>query len=107
MAKHGIKFAVAKTMNNAAFDARKGAISDIQRKFINRNTWSKRSVRVNKGNTRNLRASVGSTEEYMRKQEFGGSEKASGRRGVAIPTSYASGEGWRTVDPSADLPRKA
>lgn len=105
MSKHGVKFATAAAMNNAAFGARKQALVNIDREFITRNTWTKRSVQVRKGNTRNLTASVGSTQGYMRKQEFGGSERAGGRKGVAIPTSYSSGEG-ENAKPRRKLPRR-
>ncbi len=93
MSKHGVKFATMFAMNGAAFEARQLAVRNVEKKFITRNAWTKRSIRVNKGNTRDLRASVGSTEDYMRKQELGGSERAGGRKGVAIATSYSSGEG--------------
>jgi len=97
MSKHGVKFAEMKTINDAAFLARRVAQSNVERKFINRTTWSKRSISVNKANTRALQSSVGSTEDYLRKQELGGSERATGRHGVAIPTAYSSGEGMNRV----------
>lgn len=105
MAKHGSKFATMQAMNGAAFDARKEAIKNVEKDFINRNPWTKRSIRVNKGNTRDLQASVGSMQEYMAKQELGGTEKATGKHGIAIPTSYSSGEG-ENARPRRKLPRR-
>lgn len=105
IAKHGAKYAMNATLNNAAFDTRKTALAVIDRKFTLRNGWTKRSVRVNKSNTRTLKASVGSTEDYLRKQELGGTERPSGGLGVAIPTTYASGEGENSRTRKR-LPRK-
>ena len=105
IARHGAQFAMNATINNAAFDTRKTALAVIDRKFTLRNGWTKRSVRVNKSNTRTLRASVGSTADYLRKQEFGATERPSGGLGVAIPTTDASGEGENSRTRKR-LPRK-
>lgn len=105
IAQHGAKFAMNATLNNAAFDTRKTALAVIDRKFTLRNGWTKRSVRVNKSNTRSLQASVGSTADYLRKQELGHTERPSGGLGVAIPTTYASGEGENSRTRKR-LPRK-
>jgi hypothetical protein len=50
-------------------------------------------------------AFTGSTEGYMEDQEFGGTKSKGGKKGVPIPTSYASGEG-ENAQPRRRLPRK-
>lgn len=106
IARHGGRFAMSATLNTAAFDTRKTALHIIDKKFTLRNGWTKRSVRVNKASTRVLSSSVGSTEDYLRKQELGATETAAGGKGVAIPTTYASGEGENSRVRKR-LPRKA
>lgn len=86
-----VKFAQRNTINDMAFDAMRGAKDNIRNDFINRNTWTERSVKVNRARRTGDYAEVGSTEEYMRKQEMGGD----GEKYNA--TGNASGEGARTV----------
>jgi hypothetical protein len=89
----GILFAELETVNRAAFETMKDARQQLSGKMTLRNQWTKRSILVRKANRTTLEASVGSTQQYMATQEIGGREDATGKNGVAIPTSVASGEG--------------
>jgi hypothetical protein len=73
--------------------------------MILRNTWSERSILVRKANRQTMEAATGSTQQYMETQEIGGQEDATGKHGVAIPTSVASGEG-RGAKPRQKLVRR-
>ena len=76
--------------------------------MINRNRFTVQSIRVNQTRTLNVRqqsAAVGSIADYMETQEFGGIESKQGKEGVAIPTSYSSGES-ENAQPRKRLPRK-
>lgn len=84
-----IGFAVKNTLNDLAFEARRNLVQKIDKDFVNRNTWTKRSIRVTRANYVGAGAEVGSIEKYMAKQEFGGK----GEKYIA--TGNASGEGGR------------
>jgi hypothetical protein len=93
--ERGLAFASRETLNNTVFKARQQAQAIIERKMIQRNTWTKRSIKVEKVKTLALRsqeAAVGSIEGYMEQQEFGGTDRARGKRGLPITTSYAAGQ---------------
>lgn len=99
-----LPYATHKALNDAAFDAMKGTKDNINAKMITRNTWTVRSVRVEKakrGAIANQKAIVGFTEDYMEKQEFGGT-----KRGKSIPTTYSAGQS-PTAQPRTRVPRKA
>lgn len=104
-----IPFAVRNTLNVAAFETQKEARAGIGKKMILRNKFTTRSILVNK--VKGLRAgamqsSVGSTQSYMVDQEFGGTRRKNGKRGVPLATGYASGEG-DISSPRKRLPRLA
>jgi hypothetical protein len=93
--ERGLAFASRETLNQTAFKARQQAQAIIERKMIQRNTWTKRSIKVEKVETLRIsaqEAAVGSIEGYMEAQEFGGTERAGGKHGVPIVTSYAAGQ---------------
>lgn len=84
------------TLNNAAFTAQKRAKNIVKRRFILRNKWIIGSIRVEKAKGRNISkqaAFTGSVNPGMEDQEFGKTIPKKGRKGVAIPTTVASGEG--------------
>lgn len=90
MRKTAVPYAARNALNTAAFEARKLWQGEIRRAFTTRNTWTERTIIVEKARGTDLgrmQSVVGSTEEYMRKQEFGGMSRGS------VPTSVASGEG--------------
>lgn len=92
MSKYGVKKAQQDALNTTAFEARKKAIGNIDRKMIERNTWTRRSVRVQKASFASMVSLLGSTENYMKEQEFGGVKRGRGKVGVGITTSYAAGQ---------------
>lgn len=98
--KKSIPYAVRNTLNAAVYETSELAKKEIGSKFIERNQYSRRSVRYNKVVQRNIdqmMAEVGSVQEYMAKQEHGFVTHATGKHGIAIPTPYASGEGSARV----------
>ena len=101
-------FATKATVNTAAFTAQKIWRGHIEKKLITRNAFTKRSIQVEQTRTLNVQrqeAIVGSTADYMETQEFGGVKHKKGSEGVAIATSYSSGEG-EGAQPRRKLPRK-
>jgi hypothetical protein len=94
--KHALPYAVRDTLNTAAYKTSDLAKRNISRKFTERNTFTKRSVRFQKTFARRIdqmESVVGSTQEYMAKQEEGFTQQKTGKHGVAIPTSAAAGQG--------------
>jgi len=102
-----VPFATKQMVNKTAFDARGYAQEEIEDEMTLRNKWTRGSVRVVQTKTLNIReqrASVGSTQEYMRHQEEGYTSVSRGKHGHAIPTGYSAGqEGQR---PRTKLPRR-
>jgi len=90
-------FATRKTINDAAWRAREWAQQIIGEKMVERNKWTRGSVRVAPERSQLIverqKAVVGSTEAYLRLQEFGGIVGAKTRGAAkAIPTSYSAGQ---------------
>jgi len=89
------EFAVINGMalNKTAFEARKEYVKIAERRFTMRNKWTIRSIQYRKvQGFRNQFSEVGSTMNYMEDQEFGKTIYKTGKHGVSIPTSTASGE---------------
>lgn len=108
-ARKALPFATKQTLNEAAFTARKISQDIIGAKMIQRNKFTKNSVRVETTKTLHINrqeAVVGSVASYMEVQEFGGQKVKTGKHGVAIPTSEASGEGPKAF-PRRKMVRKA
>lgn len=106
MARHSIPFAGREALTQIAFKARRISQNTIGQKFIERNQWTRRSVRASKakGNSINTMSSeVGSTEGYMREQEFGSVQTSKGKHGMPIPTSSSAGQS--RARPRTALPR--
>jgi len=94
-AARAFPFSVKSVLNSAAFDSRKIAQDFIKGRFIERNTFTRRSVQVDqvKGLTvRRMASVVGSIADYMEDQEFGTVNVKKGKHGVPIPTSAAAGQ---------------
>jgi len=81
-----IPYAQRNAINDTAFEARKQSVSGVRSEFVNRNTWTAKSIRVDRARTPRDSAVLGSTEDYMAKQEFGGKGKA------YVPAPAAAGE---------------
>ena len=107
-AADAIPYASRNTVNTLAFATRKRGQDNIRDKMVTRNRWTVGSVRVNTTKSLNMRqmaAVVGSTEDYMKDQEFGATKTKKGSEGVAIPTAYSAGQG-EDARPRTRLPRK-
>jgi len=108
MAHRAYPFATKATVNKAAFVAMKISRGHIGSEMITRNAFTKKSIQVEQARTLTVsrqEAIVGSTADYMEVQEFGGVKHKKGSEGVAIATSYSSGEGENT-QPRRKLPRR-
>ncbi len=94
--RKGLPFAVRKGLNETAFEARKQWKEQLGKTLTLRNTWTERSLRVDKVaagyDVGSMQSKVGSTAPYMAEQEFGGSKAKKGRHGVPIPTAVAAGQ---------------
>lgn len=100
-------FASKNALNGSAFKARELWQQDIKSEMINRNAYTRNSIRVEQARTlivSRQAATVGSIAPYMEVQEFGGTKTSPGKEGVAIPTSYAAGQVEQ--QPRTRLPRK-
>jgi len=96
--KRALPIANRTALTAGAFDASREAKKNLDKGMILRNTWTKRSIQVEKarGNViRNQEAVVGSTVDYLEEQEFGATKSAGGKQGIRMTTSYASGEGMQ------------
>ena len=82
-----IPFALAGGLTATAFDAQRAVKKNLRRKYILRNKWTEKGVRVIKANKRTLTSVVffaKSQERYMSKQQFGGTIRPSGQH-LAVP----------------------
>lgn len=98
-----LPFAMRRTLNDTAFAARKLWVAEIQRTLTTRNTFTERSLRVERATGRNItgmRAVLGSTASYM-----GDREVDSRTTEGPVPTTVASGEG-RSGKPRRKLVRR-
>lgn len=104
--KKAIPFATRAAINSIAFEIQKEARKTIDEKFVNRNKFTKQSVRVERSRTLNMRsqeALVGSIADYMATQEFGGTAKGRGNQPIATSVSAGQSESTR---PRTRLPRR-
>jgi hypothetical protein len=106
MSRRAVPHGLRGAMNSAAFAARTEWQRQMGERFVLRNTFTARSVRVVKASaSRAPQAIVGSIQPYLLTQEEGGTKRKRGRHGVGIPTSVASGEG-RNARPRRRLVRR-
>lgn len=107
-AERSFPFATKNTVNQGAFRARQYWQQNIEADMVNRNKFTRNSIRVDQTRQLNIRrqeAIVGSIADYLADQEFGATKTASGSEGVAIPTAYSAGQG-EGARPRTRLPRK-
>ena len=95
LARYHIKalpYAVAGTLDTLAAETYKTSRAGLKEKFVLRNTYTERSLNfrkcTNRTNIDTMSSEIGSTAEYMAKQEAGFKTKK-----AWIPTAEASGEG--------------
>jgi len=91
-----LPYAVRQTLNDLAWETRRVSQGNISSQMILRNQWTTKSIRVKPARSlvlRNMQSEIGSTEDYMRKQEHGDTERPTpASRGLALPTSAAAGQ---------------
>jgi hypothetical protein len=107
-AKRAYPFATKAAINNAAFKARDLWQREISVDMIERNKFTRQSIRVEQSRTLDVdrqSATVGSIAPYMKDQEFGGVKRSKGKHGVPIATSYAAGQEGQ--QPRTRLARRA
>ena len=92
MRKVGFRYAARDTLNTSAFNQREKMQAQLGRDFILKNNHTKRGIRVTKSpNINFLQSEVGSIDDYMGRQETGGTVVSKGKRGVVLQTSYSAG----------------
>lgn len=94
-------------LNTAAFDSRENAQNIIRENMILRNSYTLRSIRVEQTRSLNINdqeSIVGSTAEYMERQEIGGTKHSKGGSNLHIPTSFSAGQSM-TSKPRMKMPR--
>jgi hypothetical protein len=102
MLKVAMPYAVRNTLNGLAFSARKDWQRGADQKFILRNHFTHKSIRVDQVYERqrigNMFSTTGSVASYMQDQERGSVREKKGKTGYPIAGTEASGE--------SSLPRK-
>lgn len=106
-ARSALPFATKQTINQGAVNTGKVAKDFVRGRMTLRNAWTLRSIQVERARGDSIGGQVsrvGSVMPYMATQEFGGTKRAQGSRGVPIATPAASGE---SSIPRRRLPRRA
>ncbi len=88
-----LPYAIRNALNTAAFEARKVWQGEIRRTFTTRNQYTERSILVERArglDPRRMRSFVGSTADYMAKQESGAVIRGRGQH-KPIPGPVAAG----------------
>lgn len=109
LSSRSLPYAMRNALNAVAFDARAEWQTRIARSLTLRNKYTERSIRVVKVQSNRLtemQARVGSTLDYMAKQELGGQETSKGKHGVPIPTSSAAGMAMKARPRTKQVRRK-
>ncbi|MGC4088328.1 MAG: hypothetical protein QM756_10595 [Polyangiaceae bacterium] len=98
--RQAVPYAVRDALNTAAFEARREWSAQINKTFTTRNTFtSRKALEVRKviGKDINaMRAVVGSTADYMQRQELGGTVRGlSGHRPIPGPAAAGQAPGGK------------
>lgn len=100
MARRALPAAARETLNNLAFEGRRIWQDEMRGSLTLRNKFTERRAlveRVSAGNRiDHMEATLGHTEDYVRKLEFGESEKAA-KQFRPIPTEVAAGQAFGTL----------
>ena len=100
-------YAVRQTLTSGAFRARQHWQQVIGERLVERNQYTRRSIRVEKARSlrpESMEAVVGSIADYMATTEHGGVERGSSGGARSIPTGYSAGQ--RGKRPRTRLPRR-
>lgn len=101
-----LPYATRDAINTGVYKAQLEARAEVKGGMITRNAFTTQSIQYEKSRSLKIErqiAVVGSTQDYMADQEFGGTKHKKGKEGVWIPSAYSSGEG---SIPRKKLPRK-
>ncbi len=102
--KRNLSFAASRGINNTAFRVKKDFEAHIKNRLtLRREGWIKSGVRVVKSNKRNLTAIVGHRDDYMVKQNEGGTVKPK-RKHIAVPAKIRTSV--KELVPRSKYPRK-
>ena len=111
LAARSYPFASRFTIHTAAKKARFKAVDIVKEEMILKNKFTQQSIQFwperpsNMSlNPRNQMALMGSTQKYMRDQEFGAVKKKKGKVGTVLPTSESAGQG--EINPRTRLVKK-
>lgn len=92
MKSTALPYAIRDTLNEQAFEAQRSWREALGKKVINRNTFTQRSIQVEKAkslNVNSIKSVVGSTVPWVEKLEEGQTESSSKKHGLPIPTAKA------------------
>ena len=107
LSRGALPLAVRNTLNDLAFEGREAMQDEIQRKFTNRNKWTKNNVRVNKASgydIGSMESEAGHTEAYMETQQDGGRVKGkSGRSKPVANTNARTGKSNARLVPKRNI----
>lgn len=96
-AKKNMETAVVNAVNRTAFTARKNAVSNVQKQFTLRNSFTVKQIYTTpakkNANIANIKAKTGALEKagYMARQETGGSKTSASGSNLVIPNTRARG----------------
>lgn len=80
-----IPFAMSLALNQTAADVQERLRAELDRHFTIRSPWTAKGIQVQRSTKRDLRAVIGSRDEYMARQALGGVKTAQGGKLVGIP----------------------
>lgn len=86
--RRAVPYAIRQTVNDLAFGGRAEAVKIVEARFTTRNKWTTKTINVERAKDLSERteAVLGSTQEYMARQELGGYNDS------PVPTPAAAGE---------------
>lgn len=85
IAQKQIPFALSVAINETLAEAQKAVRQELPRRFTIRNKWVAKGIVIQRSTKQKAVGSIGSRDEFMALQEFGGQKRARGGR-IAIPT---------------------
>lgn len=91
LSANGIRYARLETINRLAFKGRELWQEEMKGPLILKNRFTQRRAMVQRARSKNDDAILGHTEEYMRRLEYGISERAA-KKWRAIPTEITAGQ---------------
>lgn len=99
-----VPYAMARTLTGLAYDSRDKVRNDLASRFIIRNNWVSKGIQVNSASKADWpmqQAAVGTRDDFMVRQEFGGKKEArNGLMGVPVEAREAVGSSSGELKPS-------